>query len=500
MTRIITIASGLDGVGKTHLALNMALELVRTGHLVALYHGEGGSLAVSQLLRLSRHPGQKGRLDTGDVICRGYQGVDLLSSRLPLSGWHRLTDAELFPVVAAHEARASYDDLLIDTSGFSARAVVACCLQSPLVMLVVTPEQRSQTEAFGLLKVLQLNGFDNRVALVINKVSETTPVQEIHTRFAEQARAWLGYEVRLLGIVAIDKHVISAQGLRQAFTSIFPDTDAAAQVVQLAEALDSDAGAGCERDPAGLPDFWKVLASTLKQPVRIAGHTELEDHNEDAVVARPEQQAGSRSGRPQSTVLRFEGPLEKFDNVMESFSAVMHYLADDMQSFHARLAALYNSTDEAGEWVVVDANALEMTLAIILRALRHLVPRQEQICIQVEESPVSGQDRGWLKRGRYIKYAFLVPGDDETIDLISRELERLPGLRQSKGDEGECICEAVSTARDACLSVINTSQGQIRVHFWHQPVIDKGLEGDAPEKGLAKDKPADHHPAQKLLH
>jgi flagellar biosynthesis protein FlhG len=500
MTRIITIASGLDGVGKTHLALNMALELVRKGHPVGLYHGEGGRLAVSQLLRLPRHPGQKGRLDTGDVIVRGYQGVDLLSSRLPLSDWHRHSDAELSPVVAALEARASYEDLLIDTSGFSARAIVACCLQSPLVMLVVTPEQRSQTEAFGLLKVLQLNGFDNRVALVINKVSETTPVQEIHARFAEQARAWLGYQVHLLGSVAIDKHVVSAQGLRQAFTSLFPDTDAAAQVVKLVEALDRDAGAGCERDSTGLPDFWKALASSLHRPVHIAGHTDLEDQDADAVVARPEQQTGSRSGRSSSTMLRFEGPLEKFDNVMESFSAVMHYLADDMQSFHERLTALYESIDEAGTLTVVDANALEMILAIILKALRQLVPCQEQICIQVEESPVNGQDGDWLKRGRYVKYAFLVPGDDETIDLISRELERLPDLRQSKSEEGECICEAVSAARDACLSVINTSQGQIRVHFWHQPEIDKGLQGVAPATGLTKDEPADHHPTQKLLH
>ena len=149
MTRIITITSGLDGVGKTHLALNMALELVRRGHPVGLYHDESGRLPVSQLLRLSPHPGQKGPLDTGEVIRRGYQGVDLLSSRLPLSLWHGLPALELAPVVAAHEARAAYDDLLIDTSGFSARAVVACCLQSPLVVLVVTPEQRSQAEALA---------------------------------------------------------------------------------------------------------------------------------------------------------------------------------------------------------------------------------------------------------------------------------------------------------------------------------------------------------------
>ena len=500
MTRIITITSGLEGVGKTHLALNMALELVRRGHPVGLYHDESGRLPVSQLLRLPRHPGQKGPLDTGEVICRGYQGVDLLSSRLPLSLWHGLPALELAPLVAAHEARAAYDDLLIDTSGFSARAVVACCLQSPLVVLVVTPEQRSQAEAFGLLKVLQLNGFDQRVALVINKLRESTAEQAIHERFAGQARAWLGYKVSLLGSVISDRQVVSAQGLRQAFTSIFPDAAAAAQMVRLAEALASDAGTGCERDPAGLPDFWKGLAASIQRPVHIAGNADLEDHDEGAGPARPEPPDDTRSGRMPSTVLRFEGPLGKLDHVMESFSAVMHYLADDMHAFHARLATLYDGTDEAGAWAVADAAALEMTLAVILKALKQAVPHQELVCIQVEENPVSGQDRGWLKRGRYIKYAFLVPGDAATLDLISGELERIPGLRQSKGEEGECVCEAVSAARDACLSVINTPQGQIRVHYWHQPETDTGQQGDAPVKGLARGKPANHHPAHKRLH
>ncbi|MDH3527178.1 MAG: hypothetical protein OEN52_06275 [Gammaproteobacteria bacterium] len=498
MTRIITITSGLDGVGKTHLALNLALELVRKGNLVGLYHDEGGRLAVTQLLRLARHPDQNGQSGAGAVSCRGYQGVDLISSQLPVSGWHELSETELAPVVAAHEARAAYNDLLIDTSGFSARAVVACCLESPLVVLVITPELRSQTEAFALLKVLQLNGFDNRVALVINKTRETTPVQEIHARFAEQVRNWLGYEVRLLGSVASDKHVVSAQGLRQAFTSIFPDADAAAQVVKLAEALDSDAGVGSERNAAGLTGFWTALASTLQRPVHIAGNIDLEDHAEDSALAGPEPLTASRSDRQPSTVLRFEGPLTKFDNVMESFSAVMHYLAADMHAFHARLTALHDSTDAA--WTVADADALEMTLAVILKALKQSVSHQEQVCIQVEENPVSGQDSDWLKHGRYIKYAFLVPGDDQTMGLISRELERIPGLRQSKGEEGECVCEAVSAARDACLSVIYTPQGQIRVHYWHLPETNQRLQADAPVKGLAKDKPTDHHPAHKRLH
>jgi len=54
MTRIMTITSGLAQVGKTHLAINLALELVRRGRLAGVFHDPGKTSAVGELLDLQR--------------------------------------------------------------------------------------------------------------------------------------------------------------------------------------------------------------------------------------------------------------------------------------------------------------------------------------------------------------------------------------------------------------------------------------------------------------
>lgn len=497
MTRIITIASGLDQVGKTHLGINMALELVRRGHHVGYYHERGGRLPVNQLLQLppqslSRHASEK-----GDVLCLGYQGVDVISSRLSLSHWNGLDQELLDSVIAAHAAWTDYDDFLIDTSGVSPRGVVACCKLSALVLLVVTPDPRSQAEAFALLKVLRLNDFEQQVCLIINKVDTNTDVNGIHARLATRAREYLQLELPLPGTVVNARQVLLAQHIRQAFTSVFPDSEAAGQVVELVGALEGIRETAAP-ESATLPVFWKTLAGSLRRPVHLAGNINLAEYEQPEPLTPAA--APNADSRQQATVLRFEGPLEQLDNVMQGFSAVMHFIADDMQAFHQRLAELATCPELAGAGFVPDSRGLESTLATILRVLRVSRDKREQVSFRVEETPVNGQDENWLRAGHYIKYLFIVPGHEGDIDRVSRELERIPDLRHSKGQDGECICEALSTARDACLSVIHTPRDKIRVHYWHLPDNVKELQVNHPARVAAGTGTLDHHPEHTLLH
>jgi hypothetical protein len=203
--------------------------------------------------------------------------------------------------------------------------------------------------------------------------------------------------------------------------------------------------------------------------VILPGNADLGDFEPDerATAGRVVRQEGP--GSDATTLLRFEGPLARLDHAIQGFSGVLHLVADDMLLLHDHLAGFDEMREGAGDWSVLDNHVLEMMLARVLNTLLCDTDRREQVCFQVEESPVDGQDENWLREGSYIKYIFLLPGQGEAIGRISRELERLPSIRHSQGQDGECLCEALSATRDACLSVINTPQGEIRVYFWHQP-------------------------------
>jgi flagellar biosynthesis protein FlhG len=499
MTRIITITSGLPGSGKTHLGINMALELVRKGRNVGLVHEGGGSLPVDQIIRLPREPAAQDPDVNTQVVRRGYQGIDLVSCRVPLSRWTAVDRQRLDTLVSAHAALAGYEDLLIDTSGMTPRTVIACCRLSPIVLLVVTPDPRSLAETFALLKVLHLNDFDSQALLIANRVESLTQAHDIQAELSVKAMQFLDREIPLLGAVTRDSHVVQAQRLRQAFTSLYPESRVSGDLVRLIDELDNVGVVGSGH-PATVSAFWNGFAASLQLPVRIAGNTSLDEvENGDAPV---------EAGVPvvhddltdEASLLRFEGPLSRLDNVMQGFSAVMHFVANDMLLLHEYLADLEAMPEQQEDWSVADSTALELMLARVLKVLLTGVDEQQQVCFQVEENPVDGRDDNWLRKGHYVKYIFLVPGQPRAIEAISRELERLSELRHSKGQEGECICEAMAVARDACLTVVNTPQGEIRVNFWHQSGVRDRQPVEQQARGITADRSLSHYPTHKRLH
>ena len=285
MSEIITLASGLGQVGKTHLGINIALELARKGYGVGYYHEGGGQRPLNQLLQLRQRSTPKHPDGKTGVTCHGYQGIDIIASRIPLSRWNGLDQEELGSLVGAHEVWSGYDDLVIDTSGMSPRAVIACCSLSRRVLLVVTPDPGSQAGAFALLRILRLNACDNPVALVVNQVDEAAQAAAIHARFSEKTRHYLGLEVPLLAAVVRDEHVQSATRHKQSFTSMFPESMVSDCLVKLVEnLLDTRSSVG---DHTGLPEFWKNLAEGMRLPVRLPGNANLADFEQaDAVTTQ----------------------------------------------------------------------------------------------------------------------------------------------------------------------------------------------------------------------
>ncbi len=111
-------------------------------------------------------------LPAGDVVRRGYQGVDFLTCRLRLEEWADSDADRLKACIHDMDTHDGYDDLLIDSSGMEPAAILGCCLAAAVVVLVVTPDARSQAEAFALLRILRLNGFDGALHLLVNRLHD----------------------------------------------------------------------------------------------------------------------------------------------------------------------------------------------------------------------------------------------------------------------------------------------------------------------------------------
>ena len=277
MTRVITITGGIAGLGKTHIAINLSLELVRRGRLVGLFHVPGGTSPVDQFIDIQplvdRRQQDAAEQDMHHVITRGYLGVDIVCCAIPLLEWATLTDEVLAQCVQDMDVEEGYEDFIVDTSCMAPRELVASCLASALVVLVVTPDADSQAEAFALLRVLQLNGFSGGLRLLVNRATDARHAQAIHDSFNRETSQHLDLAIEAPWVILEDDSVARAERYRQAFSAVFPDAQAATGIVHIADALATSAA---KVDPRPLSDWWADINRNIRAPIQLPGEAWLD--------------------------------------------------------------------------------------------------------------------------------------------------------------------------------------------------------------------------------
>jgi flagellar biosynthesis protein FlhG len=151
MSRIITVTSGKGGVGKTNISVNMALYLASQKYRVCLFDADMGLANIDILLGL--YPEytledvltREKRLQ--DVIIRDYSGIDIIPGS---SGVRKMADPEPGEIDFLMDALSElqdYDFFFFDTSAGISKNVISFCMASPEIILVVTPEPTSWTDA-----------------------------------------------------------------------------------------------------------------------------------------------------------------------------------------------------------------------------------------------------------------------------------------------------------------------------------------------------------------
>jgi flagellar biosynthesis protein FlhG len=460
----MTITSGLPGAGKTHLAINIALEQVRRGWQVGVFYARECATPVENLLLVQQPVSMLRRVGDSTergLLRSGYQGVDIISCGTPLREWPTIQAEQGSRCIKEMDVQDGYDNFLIDTSGMDARTLLACCRASGVVVLLVTPEPQSRAEAFALIKVLQLNGFTGLLRLIVNKVRNFADAREIHDKFHRQVNSRLGLDVPLLGVLPQDENVSRAQHARQAFTSIFPESDAAAGIVAVTDALE-EIPVQFFSGPRTLPALWHALIDVIQLPVRLAGDMLLDDEVETTQVLEQQSEAPVYSQENKTGLFHFQGNLE-------NLCAVRNRLQGDLQVFLTDLDAFVDAGQDA--CMLVDAKDGRLQRHQIINLVSRLLgiieaahPMQS-FRFQVADTVVSRSDAAWLQAGRYMKYVFHMM-QSELSDTAQILLLNVPAMNVTTGTDGETIYELIDTARHSCLNVISDPKNGVRIQAW----------------------------------
>jgi len=229
--RTLAVTSGKGGVGKSHVALNLAVALAQQGQRVCLIDGNLGLgnldllCGVNGYWNLSHVVTGARRLD--DVILEGPAGIHLVPGA---SGIVDLADCP--PAVQRQLLRelqrleSGHDVLLIDTGSGIHQLVRQFARAADDVLIVTTPEPTAIADAYATIKALggagPLTEPPNELHVVVNQAESATQAEQILERLRHTARTFLGRQLSRGGWLPLDPAVPAAVRCRRPFLEQFP--------------------------------------------------------------------------------------------------------------------------------------------------------------------------------------------------------------------------------------------------------------------------------------
>jgi flagellar biosynthesis protein FlhG len=249
--RSIAVTSGKGGVGKSSLALNLAIALARHETRTALLDANLGLGNLDLMCGLNGYWNLThvvtGARNLREIVLDGPAGIQVIpgaSGLAEMADWPETAQADVVGQLSDFEQ--TQDFLVIDTAAGIHRSVRQFLEACDLVLVVATPEPTAIADAYATIKSLSGKSLsakshsgnaDSRLEVLINQADSPQQAALIGERIRETARTFLQVDVSYAGWIPHDPHVAAAVSRRRPFVIEKPDCSASQAVGQLAHRL-----------------------------------------------------------------------------------------------------------------------------------------------------------------------------------------------------------------------------------------------------------------------
>ncbi len=244
--RVIAVTSGKGGVGKTSLSVNLAMEMATLGKRVVIFDADFGLANVEVMLGIRPTHNLFDLIHNNktmpEIITKGPMGIGFISGGSGVSELASL-DKNSIKLLITEMVKLDkmYDVVIIDTGAGITDSVMEFVMVSPEVLLVVTPEPTSITDAYSLLKVLrrkdEFNPLYKSIKVVSNRVTEEDEGEEIFGKINTVSSKFLNTKLEYLGSVPQDKSASLAIIEQKPVVSAYPNCQATKAIKELAAKL-----------------------------------------------------------------------------------------------------------------------------------------------------------------------------------------------------------------------------------------------------------------------
>ena len=239
--RMMTIASGSQGVGRTSTVINVAAGLADRGERVLVIDENYGPANVAGLL------GVRARFDLHDVIRQDCSleealleapgGITVLPAARGVRSLPTLRQLEQERLIAGFgRLDDRFDAVLVDTRcnsvnpGFFGEVVDDTIVVSSAAAPAIT-------ESYSLIKRMDRHRGRRRIHLLLNRVSSEAKARLIFDNMEQVARSHLATPLECLGSVPKDESVGNASRMFQPVVEAFPTSPSATGFKRIAASI-----------------------------------------------------------------------------------------------------------------------------------------------------------------------------------------------------------------------------------------------------------------------
>lgn len=211
--RVITITSGKGGVGKSNVAVNLAVQLHKAGKRVVIFDADFGLANVEVMF------GSVPKYNLSDVIYQGKNireiittgpmDIGFISGGSGVISLNNLYHEQIMYLInALGELNEIADFIIIDTGAGISDQVLQFVLASPEVLLVTTPEPSSLTDSYSLLKAMYRNpnfrAEDTAIRILANKTNFREEGMAVYNKLNSVVKQFLQGELEFFGMIPQD--------------------------------------------------------------------------------------------------------------------------------------------------------------------------------------------------------------------------------------------------------------------------------------------------------
>lgn len=240
--KVIAIAGGKGGIGKTNISVNLAIALASLKQRVMLLDADLGLANVDVLLGLSIKKNLshvlKGECDLSEIIIDGPGNIKIVPAASGIQGMTHLSSAEHAGVVQAFsELQDDLDVLLVDTAAGISDSVVTFCRAAQEVIMIVCNEPTSITDAYASIKVLSQHHQLSHFQVIANMVSDAEEGRELFTRLVRAADRFLDVNLSYCGFVPYDNNLRKAVQRQKSSYLSYPTSGSSLAIKNIAQKI-----------------------------------------------------------------------------------------------------------------------------------------------------------------------------------------------------------------------------------------------------------------------